>query len=141
MADDPVGDSAAKFYTHKQNSATMANIKQITEQLRLIDEEIDRLTRSQKYFTNNGNYELALLEPKQDYDVGESRYNQYPLEDLPTGYKVPKALIDEFYTSIRDSMNNRLKKLRILKAKFEETSVDVLHIESEFQTEVFEWYL
>ena len=82
-----------------------------------------------------------MLEPKQDYDVGESRYNQYPLEDLPTGYKVPKALIDEFYTSIRDSMNNRLKKLRILKAKFEETSVDVLHIESEFQTEVFEWYL
>lgn len=140
MADDPVVDSAANFI-HKPNSATMANIRQITEQLKLIDEEIDRLTRSQKYFTNNGNYELALLEPKQDYDIGESRYNQYPLEDLPTEYKVPKALIDEFYTSIRDSMNNRLKNLRILKIKLEETNVDVLHIESEFQTEVFEWYL
>lgn len=134
-------ETVRQNFIHKPNSATMANIRQITEQLKLIDEEIDRLTRSQKYFTNNGNYELALLEPKQDYDIGESRYNQYPLEDLPTEYKVPKTLIDEFYASIRDNMNSRLKNLRILKIKLEETSVDVLHIESEFQTEVFEWYL
>lgn len=134
-------EAVRQIFIHKPNSAAMASVKQITEQLKLIDEEIDRLTRSQKYFTNNGNYELAFLEPKQDYDIGESRYNQYPLEDLPTEYKVPKALIDEFYTSIRDSMSNRLKNLRILKAKLEETNVDVLHIESEFQTEVFEWYL